>query len=160
MKKIIENTRNSAPYSPSPYSAPSCLSPTASIFGNGWYSFELADSVSHLSIKGPYTKKSTGILGVKLIQTSLIIAYHSLLHGLETSPDLASQMFRFAVFHHSRHELLVNLRWFLGPRSSSLETLGRAVFGFDHTVLLQLLVSSISPTQGKYLNPLVDQPAL
>lgn len=64
--------------------------------------------------------------GSKLIQSTLNIAYKYLLGESNASAALATHMFRFALLHRSREEILYKMRWFLGPGLQYLPSLGNA----------------------------------
>jgi hypothetical protein len=64
--------------------------------------------------------------GSKLIRSTLNIAYKYLLGESNASAALATHMFRFALLHRSREEILYKMRWFLGPGLQYLPSLGHA----------------------------------
>lgn len=67
-----------------------------------------------------------GSFGLKLLQSTLDIAYSYLLGESNASAAVATQMFRFALLHHSREEILFKMRWFLGPGLQYMSNLGNA----------------------------------
>ena len=51
----------------------------------------------------------------RLLHQTLQAAYWSLNSNTEAYSAISNRMFRFSLLHHSKEDLLFNLRWFLGP---------------------------------------------
>lgn len=129
------------------------------IFGNGWFGLQ-PEALSQLSFGKADMSRLDNSLGVRLIQTTLVVAYEYLMDTTGASDGLAREIYRFALLYHTREELLFNIRWFLGPGFRALRALGRAVFGFSSSLSLQYLNAVSSGLEPKILNPLVDAQAL
>lgn len=107
-----------------PYSSPSS---TDDILGDYWLGqTPVPVSKSHVFIDQPDRKGNNASFGFKLLQSTINIAYRYLLGESNASAVIATQMFRFALLHYSREEILFHLRWFLGPGLPYLSNLGHS----------------------------------
>ncbi|KAH7417270.1 hypothetical protein BKA64DRAFT_295511 [Cadophora sp. MPI-SDFR-AT-0126] len=129
------------------------------VFGNGWFGLQ-PEMLSQLSPKNGDLDRLDSSFGVKLLQTTLSIAYDYLMDESGSHHDTIMHIYGFALMYHTKQELLFNLRWFLGPGIRALRALGRAVFGFHSSLSLQYLNAISSDVKPKILNPLVDALAL
>lgn len=107
------------------------LLPSSNIFGNSWSSqiptaaIEFRKSSQFTQLESP----SDDSIALKILQTTLNVAYCSLVHDFHEPGAVARQMFRYALLAHNKDELLFNLRWFLGPGYLEIHHLGHASFG-------------------------------
>jgi hypothetical protein len=147
-----------SPRLPLSFAGQSTLSSKGEIFGNGW--FGLKPSLSHYSFRGASRDDHEGTFALKLLQTTLNLAYLSLLESSGDPASVAMRICRFALLYHSREEILFNLRWFLGPGYLAIPSLSRAIFGFDHTLSVQHLNAMASRNEAKIFSPFVDAQAL
>jgi len=133
-----------------------------SLFGNGWFD----QRPNNIILNSPNEIHSGGrfeeSFAMKIIQSTLELAYLALLGEEKDIAELQMQMFRFSLRYHSREELLFNLRWFLGPGRSNFPVLGYASFGFDNKDITPLNSESINFGIGSpnILNPFVDVSAI
>jgi len=137
--------------SPSPYS----------VFGNGWFGRRpLVEGLdSHV---GSVKSGIQDPLALKIVETTLRTGYLALLGEEASLTNLQKKLFRWALYYHSRDELLFNLRWFLGPGRSSLPILGQASFGFPESYVSPQNSDSFTFGIGSpnVLNPFVDVSAI
>jgi hypothetical protein len=130
-----------------------------SIFGNGWFD----QKPNHIaSISSLDASLFEGTLAMKVIESTLRLAYLALLGEEKDIAELQMQMFRFSLLYHSREELLFNLRWFLGPGRSSFPVLGHASFGFDNKDISPWYPENFNYGIGapNILNPFIDVSAI
>ncbi|KAK0119140.1 hypothetical protein ONS96_012207 [Cadophora gregata f. sp. sojae] len=130
------------------------------VFGNGWFGLQ-PEVLRRLSPpKSADLGQLDGSFGVKLLQTTLSVAYEYLMDVSGSHYDIIMNMYGFALMYHTKEELIFNLRWFLGPGFRALRALGRAVFGYSSSLSLQYLSANSSGLEPKILNPLIDALAL
>ena len=64
----------------------------------------------------------------RLVHTTLQMAHNALAGSPLMPPDTARRIFLYSLRHHSRAELLFNIRWFLGPGYLEMYRLGNVSY--------------------------------
>jgi hypothetical protein len=100
---------------------------TDDIMSDSWLGqIPISSTDPQLFTPKPNRRASSDLFGFKLLLSTVNIAYRYLLGESNSTAAVATQMFRFALLHHSREEILFKIRWFLGPGYPYLSNLGHA----------------------------------
>ena len=147
------------------------LSLSPKVFGNGWLG-QLPVDFARLNESSQFDQPLTSDmynLALKLLRTTLNIAYYSLLGNVRDPTRLGRNMFRYALSHHSKEELLYTLRWFLGPGNLNMIRLGSACLtpipsnerhdAFTKHLLRPVVDSSVEKTLYRHHNLNENPPA-
>lgn len=139
---------------------PSTLPLHNEVFGNGWFGLQPA-ILSHLSTDNADMTALERSFGIRLVQSTLSLAYEYLLDDSGSFDNYTREIYRYALLYHSREELLFTARWLLGPGfNSSAYALGKAVFGCSTALSLEYVKAVHAGLEPRFLNPLVDAQAL
>jgi hypothetical protein len=102
------------------------------IFGNGWFGRRpLLPAINFTTGHPKMERNRDDSMSFRLVQITLSIGYECLLGDVQNPTARGLEIFHYALPHHSREELLFNLRWFLGPGVSDLQYLAHAVVGLN-----------------------------
>ena len=104
------HVRTSSPAAPiSKYQIPEDFDPVPDtllkkeVFGNGWFGLQPA-VLSQLSPKSGDMGRLDTSFGVKLLRTTLSVAYEYLMDANDSYSDIIMNMYRFALIYHTKQE--------------------------------------------------------
>lgn len=122
--------------------------PVQNVLGNGWMGhFPLPNGGA--SVGGTRQDFQPDSLSIKIIHFAMRRAYFALVATGSPAHSLALWAFKFSLQQRSREEVLLNLRWVLGPGHATL-----------HQLAQRPLEALDAPKNVPTLHPLVDDAAM
>ncbi|KAF3074076.1 hypothetical protein CFAM422_003845 [Trichoderma lentiforme] len=100
--------------------------PVQNVLGNGWMGhFPLPNGGASVSVGGARQNSQPDSLSINIIHFAMRRAYFALVAAGSPANSLALWAFKFSLQQRSREEVLLNLRWVLGPGHATLHLLAK-----------------------------------